>query len=65
MSKLTLIFDNDAEREDFIGWYLDGGGEQQFDYTLPETDYRSNDLNYTTRDEIRITRKKHDPEEQA
>lgn len=60
MSKLELIFDNDAEREAFIGWYLDGGGEQQFDYTLPETDYRSNDLNYKTRDSIRITRKKHE-----
>ena len=28
--KLTLDFESDADRDDFIGWFLDGGGEYEF-----------------------------------
>lgn len=61
MSKLTLEFENDQEKDNFIGWFLDGGGEQQLDCTLPETDYYQTDLDYDTRSAIKITRKKHQP----
>lgn len=27
-SKLTLIFDSDTRQENWIGWYLDGGGDR-------------------------------------
>ena len=28
MTKVTLEFDNDESADRFIGWWLDGGGEQ-------------------------------------
>ena len=59
-SKLTLVFDNDEQREDWIGWYLDGGGDQSYDMPYeydPKKGYHTADLNYETRDEIRIEHK--------
>jgi len=30
MSKLTLNFENDKQREDFVAWFSDAGGENDY-----------------------------------
>ncbi len=30
MSKLTLNFENDEQRDEFVGWFSDGGGENDY-----------------------------------
>lgn len=30
MSEITLIFETEEQKEHFLGWFLDGGGEYEF-----------------------------------
>ena len=41
MKTLTLEFDSEESYHNFVGWFLDGGGEQDFDHTLDDEHYYS------------------------
>jgi hypothetical protein len=48
--RLVLEFDDATTRDDFVGWFLDGGGEYQFNEGREE------------RDEPRLATESRDPE---
>lgn len=40
---LELVFESEKDRESWVGWYLDGGGEQESEMYADDWDYDQNE----------------------